>query len=864
MRVFLLDATWRQPTEARFLLLDQNNQKYLLSVENIVRFIYVVPDESISEEWIEHVYFLLQKNSNGAMQRDLSHSIVRRRYMLSSGRLSEATDVLRVTCGGHVDFSSFRSDRIRALFGLRTPLLEHVLIENELRGWLDFDCDAACVTRVHAKVYTTTDIGACLRRSEEQPATPFIRSVSVYRHASGAYAYSTPDGRVHDDWVEAGELARALTQIDPVAVCAHGRQVLVGVNLPFPFIFIDTAAFVREHKLAFTKDLDDAVPVVEEKIDEDDIYSEDDDLEPVEKPLRFPGRVGRERCAAIFSIVARTNAIDLTLEIARITGQPWSQTLRLESRLRRVEWMIMTFFHQRNCVIPDPRKYGTPQKYTAGLVLEAQMGIHHDVLLLDFRSLYPSVVVEYNLCWSEDGAVLPQMLDYLIEHRQSLAALPGTEVARLCLKLLANTTYGALAYPAFRFYAPEIASTITAYGRQALQQTVAIASDTFSCNVIYGDTDSIFVTSDTTEDYMELAQRITTAVNANYRKLQLEFDGFYTKMLLLSKKCYVGYKSNTDTSPTIKGLLLVKKQSFGAGKRVCRFFIDQLANAQDESDYERAITATYDQATKLVEDLREIRVKRADLTIVNMLSQRLTDYGDVNIAGQYHIIAAKASRVRYDRGDYVQYIMFQGCTPIAIDQIDDLPPVPVDVKWYCARLHSMLEQIMKVLPNANASRFAKLLLRNDRNEFSDDNVLCGETAVHYTPRERVPLVVKCIICQKDIEHWGLAKIDMLLQETKCDDIIHWSSRTVLPNCPFDADIFYSCTGCGSHLDLLDAAQKLDDVRTIASVRANYNCRQSARQIQCATCRRNLMFFFKNSGVLQKFDEISETLYLTIS
>lgn len=171
---------------------------------------------------------------------------------------------------------------------------------------------------------------------------------------------------------------------------------------------------------------------------------------------------------------------------------------------------------------------------------------------------------------------------------------------------------------------------------------------------------------------------------------------------------------------------------------------------------------------------------------------------------------------------------------------------------------------MKVLPNANASRFAKLLLRNDRNEFSDDNVLCGETAVHYTPRERVPLVVKCIICQKDIEHWGLAKIDMLLQETKCDDIIHWSSRTVLPNCPFDADIFYSCTGCGSHLDLLDAAQKLDDVRTIASVRANYNCRQSARQIQCATCRRNLMFFFKNSGVLQKFDEISETLYLTIS
>ncbi len=862
MRVFLLDATLHQPTEVRFLLFTETETKLVLTTNNTRRHIHVVPVKSISEEWIEHVLFLLKKHSNGGMSRDFTYSVVNRRYMLSSGTLTAPTDVLHIICSSHLEFSKIESSQIAAIFGLTTSLLEHTLIENELRGWLEFDSDSIYVTQETAKVYSTINISACLKRSEEQPPQPRLRSIAVYRHNDTSFAYLTQDGKFHDDWLEASELSRAVTALDPAVICVHGRQTLVGVVFNFPYVLVDTVSFVKEHKICFTKNLDDAVPIVEEK--KPIVVEEDEDLEPIHLPARFPGKVGKERCAAIFSIVQKTNAIDLTLEVAMLTGQPWSQTLRLESRLNRVEWMIMTFFHQHNCVIPDPRRYSRPIQYTAGLVLDAKVGIHQDVILLDFRSLYPSVVVEYNLCWSTDGIILPTMLEFLIDRRQALAGQPGTDVARLCLKLLANMTYGALAYPAFRFYSPEIASTITAYGRKALQATVSIVEEQFSCDVIYGDTDSVFVTSSQHEDCTLLAKAIVAAVNTNYRKLELEFDGFYSKLLLLGKKCYIGYKSSTDTSPVVKGLKIIKRQYFAAGKEVCRALIDILRTASSADDYENALTVIYQHASDLVDSMHENKISRADLTIVNMLSKRMVDYGNVNIAGLYHVIAAKASRVRYEKGDYVQYIMFQGCTPIAIDQIDDLPSLPIDIKWYCASLHSMLEQILKVLPINNFTSLTQLLLRNNRNEVQNDHFIVDEPRSAYAPRKRTPLIVSCVICQKEIEHWGLAKIDAILQQSKCDTILHWSPRVVFPDRPLSADIFYTCSACHCSLDLLGAARQLTDIYEIASVHSNYDCKKTARQIDCDQCRRNLLQFFTTSGVMQKFNEVRDELYLRIS
>ena len=843
MRVFLLDVTLRDFNEVRFLLVDEAGDKLLLTTTATKRIVYVVPEGPITSSWIEYALSKLQRYSTSGLQRDFSHSIVQRKYLLNDGTLSESTEVLRVECSGHLTFSPNGHEGIKAIFGMRTPLLEHILVQNELRGWLEFNQDASCVVRQHNKVFSTTNLTECLRRSDVQTPAPILRVVAVYQHGDDSFSYSLRNSEKCGDWIDATELSSVLQQIDPAVICAHGRSTLFGVSINFPFVFIDTLAFAREYKLAFTKNLDDAVPIKTTPL----VLVADDDCEAIDDDLVFPAHDGNERCHAIFTIVDKTSAIDLTLELATITGQPWSQTLHLESKLARVEWMIMRFFHANSCIIPDPRRYSVPKHYTAGLVLDAKVGIHEQVALLDFRSLYPSVVVEYKLCWSKEGEILPIILDELIEKRKALDKVAGMEALRLCLKLLANSMYGALACPAFRFYSPDIASAITSYGRQALRDTVELIERDFLCTVIYGDTDSVFVISD--DDIRIVAPQIVDTVNTKYVKLELEFEALYTKLYLLGKKCYVGFSSAT---PTIKGLLMIKKQSFNAGKEVCHFLVDHLAN---ECNYDTLIDAVYAKASQLLSDLRDNNVRRGDLMIVNMLSKRLTDY--TNIAGQYHVMAAKTSRVHYERGDYVRYIMFDGCTPITLDQIDDLPPIPTDVKWYCARLYAMLDQILRVLPSYDTKRFSDLLLHHSVNEEP-------RPQVEYTPRERRPLIVHCPVCNQDIEHWGLYKFEQVLRTYKCNTVTHLSPRIVFIDDPLNKKIFIDCFSCHCPLDLRGAINNLVDSNDLASSHANYDCRRCARQVDCARCRKNLLQFFKTTEIIDHYDVLREDIYLRIS
>ncbi len=847
MRVFLLDVVLREFNEVRFLLVDERGCKLLLTTTATKRIIHVVPEGSITPSWIEYVLAKLQRYSTSGLQRDFSHSIVHKRYMLNNGTLSEPTEVLCVECSGHLTFSPNGNEGIKAIFGMRTPLLEHILVPNDLRGWLDFDEAASCVTQQHGKVFTTSNIPECLRRSELQTPIPNLKTVSIYRHGDDSFSFSSRDETESGDWMDAVELATELQRIDPAVICAHGRHTIFGVQIPFPFVFIDTSAFAREFKLCFTKELDDAVPVSRAPL----ILVADDDCDAIDEELVFPAHDGRERCRAVFSIVDKTNAIDLTLELATITGQPWSQTLHLESKLGRVEWMIMRFFHANSCIIPDPRRYSVPKHYSAGLVLDAKVGIHDQVALLDFRSLYPSVVVEYKLCWSNDGTILPIILDELIEKRKALESVSGMEILRLGLKLLANSMYGALACPVFRFYSPDIASNITSYGRQALRDTVEVIERDFYGNVIYGDTDSVFVTVGDDRDIKSTALQIVDAVNAKYEKLELEFEALYSRLFLLGKKCYIGISPGKSI---IKGLIMIKKQSFNAGKEVCRFLTDHL---QEVVDYSSIIDAVYEKTKDLVERLRDNRVRRGDLMIVNMLSKRLTDYNNANINGHYHVMAAKTSRVHYEKGDYVRYIMFDGCTPITLDQIDDLPPVPVDIKWYCARLYAMLDQIMRVLPTYDSSRFSELLLHRGVVEEK-------KPVIEYTPRERRPLIVNCPVCNQDIEHWGVYKFEKILRSYKCDTVTHLSPRVIFPDEPLNGKIFIDCFSCHCPLDLLGAVRALFEPNDLASAHANYDCRRCARQIDCARCRKNLLQFFKTSEVFDKFDVLREDIYLRIS
>ena len=245
-------------------------------------------------------------------------------------------------------------------------------------------------------------------------------------------------------------------------------------------------------------------------------------------PLLF-GNAAR-LCGLMKSLLLNVNAttqlmfslqiIPLTHQISTISGLWWNRCLR-SNRSERVEYYLLHGFHQLNFIVPDKQskeKIGKRvSKYEGGLVLEPKAGLYEDyILVLDFNSLYPSIIQEYNLCYTtvkrkkkgeveveekpkekedadgdivinEDSqfvlpelpdtvdeqslAPLPKLIRYLVQKRREVKGLMKSEkdplkvkqldIKQLALKILANSMYGCLGFTNSRFCATKIASTVT-------------------------------------------------------------------------------------------------------------------------------------------------------------------------------------------------------------------------------------------------------------------------------------------------------------------------------------------------------------------------------------------------------------------
>jgi len=264
-------------------------------------------------------------------------------------------------------------------------------------------------------------------------------------------------------------------------------------------------------------------------------------------------------------LMFKLQVLPLTKQLTCIAGNLWMRTLKGQ-RAERNEYLLLHEFHGRKYIVPERRNYklqatkagggGGKAKYSGGLVLEPKKGLYDSfILLLDFNSLYPSLIQEYNLCfttlddWPElhqrgltgggtdqDGqsggigdaalsavaaggggkdmlpnvpdecvkrGVLPLVIKQLVDRRRAVKRMLKGEkdddkraeldIRQKALKLTANSMYGCLGFSHSRFYAQPIAALVTAMGRDTLQRTVDIAQDTVGLEVIYGDTDSIMI-----------------------------------------------------------------------------------------------------------------------------------------------------------------------------------------------------------------------------------------------------------------------------------------------------------------------------------------------------------------------------------
>jgi DNA polymerase I len=361
------------------------------------------------------------------------------------------------------------------------------------------------------------------------------------------------------------------------------------------------------------------------------------------------------------------------------------------------------------------------KKYMGALVVEPKAGVHFNVMVMDFASLYPSIMKAYNLsyetvrcdhpeckentipetphwvCTRRDGLtsqIIGLIRDVRVEHFKPRAkdkALPPANrswfsVVEQALKVFLNASYGVLGAAHFPLYCAPAAESITALGRFAITQTIDKAEE-IGVNVLYGDTDSLFLENPSKEqlkqliDFSEKELRVELDVEKEYRYVALSSR----------KKNYLGVSN--DGQVDIKGLTGKKRNTPDFLQRAFSQMIDILRQVRNPDDFNaaknRILKLAREKLTML--ERREFQVK--DLAIRVQLTKNLDAY--VKTTPQ-HVKAAQQLRAAgkdVTAGDIIAFVKTTG----GVKPVEQATIQEIDISKYKDLVQSTFEQVLDAL-----------------------------------------------------------------------------------------------------------------------------------------------------------------------
>jgi len=326
-------------------------------------------------------------------------------------------------------------------------------------------------------------------------------------------------------------------------------------------------------------------------------------------------------------------------------------------------------------------------------VLEPKRGFYDKyVLLLDFNSLYPSIIQEFNICFTtvrhwavrtpgELAAVpetggeqghLPKVIKRLVQRRrnvkdmlkkeQNQAKRKELDIRQKALKLVANSMYGCLGFVNSRFYCEPLAALVTSQGREILQSSVELTTS-LGANVIYGDTDSIMVYSNENElaRAMELGRKIRAEINKRHRVLEIDIDGIFKNMLLLRKKKYAALKITEQpdgqllSQREVKGLDLVRRDWCPLSKDIGHKVLSEILSGAPREEVVEKIHA---HLMALRDAIKNNQVPLEKFIITKGLTKNPKDY--TNAKDMPHVkvaldLIAKGKSCK--SGDFIPYVI---------------------------------------------------------------------------------------------------------------------------------------------------------------------------------------------------------------
>ncbi|PIU59889.1 DNA polymerase [Candidatus Bathyarchaeota archaeon CG07_land_8_20_14_0_80_47_9] len=371
--------------------------------------------------------------------------------------------------------------------------------------------------------------------------------------------------------------------------------------------------------------------------------------------------------------------MDFAMQLSNLVSLPLDHVGSAAAGFR-VEWFLIKRTHGLGELVP--KRIEQPYRpYAGGVVLKPLPGMHGNIAVLDFKSMYPSLMIAYNI--SPDTYVPPkepapksgvyeapevghhfrkepvgfykEVLSYLIsvrdEIRSRMKALPPESVEyrvfdarQKAVKVITNASYGYAGWTGARWYVKPVAEAAAAWGRHTILNSIRMAEEA-GLRVVYGDTDSIFLNNDV-EKIEGLSKKIKKELG-----LEIKPDKVYVRIFFTeAKKRYAGLLP--DGRLDIVGLEVVRGDWANIAKTVQEKVLEIVLKEQSPEKAAEFVQ-------QFVSELRQKRVSFRDLIIWKTLTKPAEEY-EVKAS---HVEAAKMLKEKgweLAVGDKVGYVIVVG------------------------------------------------------------------------------------------------------------------------------------------------------------------------------------------------------------
>ncbi len=334
-------------------------------------------------------------------------------------------------------------------------------------------------------------------------------------------------------------------------------------------------------------------------------------------------RYNLEDCRLVWDIFNKAQLLDYLVERSNLTGLALD---KVGGSAAAFDNQYLPLLHRQGYVAPEYASGQSGLSAPGGYVMDSKPGLYRHVLVLDFKSLYPSIIRTFCIDpmgltegmqatdadsvpgfnqaqFSRQQHILPGLIERLWQARDRAKQARNAPLSQ-AIKIIMNSFYGVLGSNVCRFFDQRLSSSITLRGHEILLQTRDEIERQFGYSVIYGDTDSVFVwlgddcldedadrRGQALQDYLNrwwqthLTQRFNLPCH-----LELEYETHYSRFLMPtmrhsdkgSKKRYAGLKRSADgsTRMVFKGLENVRTDWSGVARSLQeqlyeRIFLDQ-------------------------------------------------------------------------------------------------------------------------------------------------------------------------------------------------------------------------------------------------------------------------------------------------